>query len=381
MGAGDWARDSVSLRTLRLRGRRHAFTAFSAESKLSCAEDDGAIAALAALHSPAGSLFVMLSTALAHPRSTSSRKSSHAPAAALHASASATNSGAATRRAAARTPAPPPDVVPPVCSDVGRALGAGVKVPSTVRGRLFSACSPSDVEWCVYAAALPVAWAVLHAAGTALSSPRPCGCCSRSPTLRTGPTYGGALSTTRVPASWPRVGRWLMRRMGHPFGVFRALRHSRAIRVLATSLYKLGADGAVSCRLKCLVGYVYALTVGDMRSAAAWRTMASERGLRSNLFRAVKAFVSESPLRTCDLRSRRSCIEEAMPPQQQAVLVWAKECALLVGRKPEASVDSTVVAACAHYLDAQVMAEIAGFVAVISVLGRVCSFYGGVDEQ
>jgi len=61
--------------------------------------------------------------------------------------------------------------------ELSRRLGAGLRISKSVRDRVNSLMTSSDVEWVVYAAALPVLLATSAAASRALLVPESCPCC------------------------------------------------------------------------------------------------------------------------------------------------------------------------------------------------------------
>lgn len=320
-----------------------------------------------------------------------------------------------------RVPAPALSGEPPLTAPqfaaiaAARALGAGDCVAPADRERLFACMPVEQVEWLVFAAALsPVLATAVEAADVLLAGSITCGECGithashdaalpavrarsgarslpRAATLSTsstpsgkrggsansGPFSGGRLGGDMrafgtTPGTWPRVGRYLSRRLGHEFPIMRSLRHARPMRALAATLVRVaeGAGCEISLRMKCLAAMVYAGVHNNKRMSDEWRGMASARGLRSPVFDAVDAFVQESALRCCDLSRTRSCLEDALiNPQQQAVLLVAKEFARGGAPSP------VVMCAATRHLDRRHVGEIASFIAVLSAYHRLYLFY------
>lgn len=310
--------------------------------------------------------------------------------------------------------------------ELSRRLGGGLRISKQVRDRVNSLMTSSDIEWVVYAAALPVLLATSAAASKALLTPESCPCCGNrsggfalaataaalSGGYGVGRTSSGASSNGSgssnangniklpsllgVPGNHPRIGRWLTRRLGHDFPVLKNLRHSRVIRSLIYTLVKVTDNGGISCRMKCLIGYAYGVLKDDESDldndewTCEWQLMASNRGLGTQLFRNVAAFVSESTLKSCHLENSPSVLEDAMPRTQQSVLIWAKECAQVIGQKNGTNkknnngritsssnqIPPAVTRAVGKYLGADLMSEIAAFVALLAALHRIYLFYG-----
>jgi len=291
--------------------------------------------------------------------------------------------------------------------ELSRRLGAGLRISKSVRDRVNSLMTSSDVEWVVYAAALPVLLATSAAASRALLVPESCPCCGnrsggfalaataaalnggyaigRSPgdnnnnnnTNTNNNTSSGIKlpSLLGVPGNHPRVGRWLNKRLGHAFPMFKHLRHSRVIRSLIYMLYKVSETGGLSTRMKCLIGYSFGVLKDDEEWTYEWQLLASNRGLGTQLFRNVSAFISESTLKSCDLENTPSVLEDAMPRTQQSVLIWAKECALLTSKNTN-QLPPPVTRAAGKYLGADLLSEISAFVALLSAIHRIYLFYG-----
>lgn len=382
----DWARDSVSLTGLRLRSRRNA-AAKREKSKLGSTSnpndtDEVNIATLESLYTPASLMHNVLSSALLNsPRSSrSSWCLSPVVSVAAYASARATCCESVARRCSARSQSNSPAAV--VVREVARRLGAGARIPRNTRDRLYANLPPNEVEWAVFAASLPALLATSSAAANALISPASCPCCGQRG-MTVAPPQSTSSSTTNpirsvrsvaVPGSWPRVGRYLQRKLGHDFPVFRCIRQVRVGRAFASTLTRVADDGGVSTRMKCLVGIVFGTVVGNERMAEEWAMMAETRGLKQPLFRAVKAFAWESALKSCELDTARSCLEDAMSRQQQSVMLWAKECAAVVGR-PGGEMSAVVVRAVEKHLTPELMAEVAAFCGLLAALHRIYLFY------
>ncbi len=382
----DWARDSVSLTGLRLRSRRNA-AAKREKSKLGSITkpnnaDEVSIATLESLYAPASLMHTSLSAALLNsPRTPrSSWCLSPVVSVAAYASARATCCESVARRCSARSQSNSPAAV--AVREVARRLGAGAEIPRNTRDRLYANLPPNEVEWVVFAASLPALLATSSAAAKALIAPSSCPCCGERGIVVTPPssTSSSAANSIRsvrsvgVPGGWPRVGRYLQRKLGHDFPVFKCVRQVRVGRAFASALTRVADDGGVSTRMKCLVGIVFGTVVRNERMAEEWAIMAESRGLKQPLFGAVKAFAWESALKSCELDAARSCLEDAMSRQQQSVLVWAKECAAVVGR-PGGEMSAVVVRAVQKHLTPELMAEVAAFCALLAALHRVYLFF------
>lgn len=282
-------------------------------------------------------------------------------------------------------------------------LGAGHALNAVDRQRLFACLPPDHVEWLVFAAILPTILATAAVAVSAIDTPG-CQRCTAAVTdeqaPRPVPRRGGGAAAdacapfpspgaTRigadvrklagVPGAWPRVGRYLKRRVGHRFPVMRCLQHSRATRALAATMHRMTntSDCGVSLRMKALIGMVFGGVNGNARMRDEWREIAMAHGLARPVFDAVDAFVQESALKGCGLDEARSCLDdERFSFTQQTVLLVAKD----LSRTPVRRVSEAVCCAARQHLNGALVGEIAAFVAVLAAFHRLHLFYLGDGE-
>jgi alkylhydroperoxidase family enzyme len=100
--------------------------------------------------------------------------------------------------------------------------------------------------------------------------------------------------TKGVPDRWPAVGEFLRRETGHNFPVLAHLRHSRAIRAIATMIKENLSDSVIGHDQKLAAGLIYAKTVGNPALEDEIRALGGTE-LADSPIQALARAISPSP--------------------------------------------------------------------------------------
>ena len=167
-----------------------------------------------------------------------------------------------------------------------------------------------------------------------------------------------------VPKGWPEVGSFLRERTGHDFAVLSRLRHTRAVRAVATML-KDNLDPAttlVGLDVKVLAGAIFARAVGDDRLAEDIRALAARHGVTDAQVAVAATFAGS---------------RDAPPPDDDP----RRAGLLLLSRAASpspAKIDAAIVAACSNSgLTSAEIVELVCWLSLLQMLHRLTCFYSG----
>lgn len=183
-------------------------------------------------------------------------------------------------------------------------------------------------------------------------------------------------ATRNIPKSWPAIGNYLLRTVGHSFPILGLLTHTRAVRAIA-EMIRLNLD-AIICGiepdLKYLIGIVFAGVHCNRLMAKEFRqmTMLMVDYMNEEKMNVIFDFSKEETDFNVGFEEtmRESCLTEmGLDESQVRMLYIAKACCFAPTRTTRAVVEATKT------LRPEYTVELLCWVSLLSMLQKLYIFY------
>jgi len=179
-----------------------------------------------------------------------------------------------------------------------------------------------------------------------------------------------------VPKSWPEVGKFLKHEVGHSFHVLRFLKHSRAIKAVATTIM-ISLDvmhSLIDPEIKYLIGLMYAGMTKNQHLESIFIKLAKKNApdMRMETMEAVYRFALEStPDTEPYTRLQTSLAASCLSSKHQHMIYIAKACAIPSSK----ALSMFVIRAAKAYMTPAQTIEMISWLGVLAILHRLYIFY------